>query len=99
MGTPPTPPSSTCKRPVGPGIRLIAIFPVSFCQLTGSTLPTSAKHYGLRSSDALPLSGLKGTELCSCVTIHLPSILQKQTVARSHISSFFPSFLVPLNRL
>jgi hypothetical protein len=26
---------------------------------------------------------LKGTETCSCATFHLPSILRKQTVART----------------
>src|SRR6266404_2769554 len=29
--------------------------------------------YGFRSSDAWPLSGSKGADTCSCVTIHLPS--------------------------
>src|SRR6185295_8145561 len=38
----------------------------------------------------------KGTELCSCVTIHFSSILQKQTVVRHHRSSCPPSVQVDL---
>src|SRR5689334_7182132 len=53
------------------------------------------KRYGFRSSDALPLFISKGTELWVCVTIHLPSILRKQTVARHRISIFSPSVFVP----
>ena len=52
--------------------------------------------YGFKSSDALPLFGSKGTELCSCVTTHVPSILRKQTVVRHHISSCPPPAFVAL---
>src|ERR1017187_10287992 len=57
------------------------------------------KCYGFKSSDALPVFGSKGTELCSCVTIHFPSILRKQRVVRHHISSFPPSVFVALTWL
>src|SRR5436189_3877828 len=56
----------------------------------------ASKYYGLRSSDALPLSTSKGTELCSCVIIQLPSSLWKQIVVRHHMSSCAPSVLVAL---
>jgi hypothetical protein len=42
---------------------------------------------------------VESTELCSCVTIQLPSTLRKQTVARHHISIFFPSLVVPFTLL
>jgi hypothetical protein len=32
-----------------------------------------SSDYGFRSSDALPLRGSNGTELCSCTMTHLPS--------------------------
>lgn len=57
--------------------KIMAIDP-SCCQKSGAR-PRSFS-YGLRSSDALPVSTSNGTELCSCVTIHLPSILRKPTV-------------------
>ena len=56
---------------------------------------SSPATYGWRSSDALPLFTSKGTELCSCVTIHLSCILRKQIVARHHMSNFVPSAIVP----
>jgi len=53
-------------------------------------------HYGLRSTNALPLAVSKGSELCPCVTNHLPSTLRKPLVARHHISIFASSLLVPV---
>ena len=41
----------------------------------------------------------KGTELCPWVTIHLPSILRQQRVARHDMSIFFPCVVVPVTRL
>ena len=51
--------------------------------------------YGRRSIEAFPDFISKGTELCSCVTVHLPFVFSKQTVARHHISTILPSVLVP----
>ena len=58
------------------------------------SLQEFAKSYGSKSSDALPLFGSKGTELCSCVTIHFSSILRKQTVERHHISICCPPSVI-----
>jgi hypothetical protein len=40
------------------------------------------KALRFESTGALKVSMSKGTEMCSCVTFHRPSILQKQTVFR-----------------
>lgn len=37
---------------------------------------SARRGYGCRSSDALPLATSKGTDMCSCVIIHLPSYLR-----------------------
>ena len=58
-----------------------------------------AKRYGLRSSEALPLCGSKGTEACSWAIVHLPPVFRKQMVARHYISIFFPFVIVPVTRL
>lgn len=57
-----------------------------------------ARRYGLRSTDALPLSASKGTDVCSCETTHAPSVLRKQTVERTHMSTSRPLVIVPLTR-
>lgn len=47
----------------------------------------SSKCYGLRSTAALLLPSMyKGTEIYSCVTIHLPSIVRWQAVTRTQTS-------------
>src|SRR5262245_25170383 len=60
---------------------------------------TSATHYCLRSSEALPLCTSKGTELCPCVAIHMPSILRAQTIARYDLSIFCSLVVVAVTRL
>jgi len=57
-----------------------------------------ARRYGLRSTDAFPLSASKGTDVCSCATTHAPSSLRKQTVERTHMSTSRPFVIVPVTR-
>src|SRR5215211_2483585 len=43
-----------------------------------------ARRYGLRLTDAFPLSASNGTDVCSCATTHAPPVLRKQRVERTH---------------
>src|SRR5262245_63907990 len=56
----------------------------------------AGKCYGFKSSAALKVAMLMGTEKCSWMIIHLPPILRKPTVARIQTSVFSPLVLAPV---